>query len=236
MYTRLISLFCLIVFQAFAAGPFGSEYGMTKEQIIAAVGQSAVEHHADEPGDILTLTTAPKPHPDFIEYMVMVSPTQGLMKILAFSETIKTSQYGEGIKNKFGEIQKLLTKTYGSSDNTFDVLRAGSIWEEPQHWMMGLLKKERSLETVWHPKSTNHIVLLFLEAKASSTETGYLHQIREDIVYLSGSGGLRPWTSANREPAGPGGRERVSRRMEPMARRRITMLRWLYEPRWRQSR
>jgi len=50
LYTLLISLSCLIVFRAFAAGPFGFEYGMPKEQVIAAVGQDAVirNRHAAE--------------------------------------------------------------------------------------------------------------------------------------------------------------------------------------------
>jgi hypothetical protein len=37
---------------------------------------------------------------------------------------------------------------YGKSKR-YDFLKAGSLWKEPQYFMMGLLEKERELASVW---------------------------------------------------------------------------------------
>jgi hypothetical protein len=172
MYTRLIFLSCLIVFQGFAAGPFGFEYGMTKEQVIAAVGQNAVKKIQS---DVLTLTTAPKPHPAFETYQVMISPKLGLVKILAIGNTIGTNRYGNEIQTAFIETQEALVNNYGTPGVSYDFLRSGSIWAEHEDWMMGLAKGERVLATFWTPtNSPNHITSIELEANALSMEKGYL--------------------------------------------------------------
>jgi hypothetical protein len=64
------------------SGPFGFEHGMTREQVVTLVGRDAVKHFKGDLDDIVTLVTAPKPHPDFEEYMLMISPERGLVKIL----------------------------------------------------------------------------------------------------------------------------------------------------------
>jgi hypothetical protein len=172
MLARLVSLFCLTVFQIFAAGPFGFEYGMTKEQVIAAVGQNAVRKATD---DALEITTVPKPHPAFESYVLIISPTRGLVKIVAVGNTIKTNGLGGEVRDAFTETQVLVARNYGSPEKAFDFLRSGSIWNDPQDWMMGLAKKERVLTSFWaFVNSPNHITTMKLEAKALSAEAGYL--------------------------------------------------------------
>jgi hypothetical protein len=46
-------------------------------------------------------------------------------------------------------------KLYGQPSNSADFLRSGSIWREPEDWMMGLTKKERTLATWWVALSRN---------------------------------------------------------------------------------
>jgi len=155
-----------------SAGPFGFEYGMTKDAIIKLVGKDAVK---EDKGDLLVLKTAPKPHELFDTYMVIISPEHGLLKIRAVSRDIDTSQYGDEIKAQFGLIRKGLENVYGEPTHTFDFLRSGSIWDESKDWMTGLLKKERTLEVYWEFKPPKqHLTLVDLEVMALSRETGYL--------------------------------------------------------------
>src|SRR5690242_127870 len=93
-----------------APAPFGFTRGMTKQQIIAAVGRQSVLHEA---GDVLILSTAPSAHPDFSDYTVLVSPKAGLVKILATTNKIATSGSGDEVKAKFAEMRSALEKRYG---------------------------------------------------------------------------------------------------------------------------
>ena len=166
---RIIAALFLLVGSC-SAGPFGFEYGMTKDAVIKLVGKDAVK---EDKGDMLVLKTAPKPHELFDTYYVMISPERGLLKIRASSRDIDTSQYGDEIKEQFGVIRKGLEKVYGEPTVTFDFLRAGSIWDESKDWMMGLLKKERTLDVYWQfNPPRQHLTLVDLEANALSRETG----------------------------------------------------------------
>lgn len=118
------------------AGPFGFERGMTKEQIMKLLGAGSLIK-AD--GNVYTFSKVPKPHPLFEEYVLIISPTEGLLKVAAISKDIETSVYGEELKASFEEIRGALTKTYGEG-KTYDFLKYDSIWNEPKDWMMGMLK------------------------------------------------------------------------------------------------
>lgn len=160
-------------------GPFGFGYGMTTEQVVRLLGKQAVKEAKD---DRLLLATAPKPHPAFEEYMLFFSPKQGMLKIVAIGKTIQTNGFGEEARDAFIEIRDALQRTYGAP-NTHDFLKSGSIWGEPRDWMGGLLKNERVLAEFWDVKSTlpSHITSIELEAKALSSEEGYLRLAYEFV-------------------------------------------------------
>ncbi len=145
---------------------------MTKEQVVQLVGNQAVQDFKE---DVLTLTTAPKPYAAFEAYSLVISPDKGVLKIVAVGKTIGTNGFGSELHDAFNEIRGAVTTTYGKPE-TYDYLKSGSIWGEPQEWMMGLLKKERTLVAYWTVKDTkpNHITYIALEAAALSTEAGWL--------------------------------------------------------------
>lgn len=171
------------------AGPFGFDPGMTKQQIIEELGQNAIK---EAKGDVLTLRTAPRPYSGFEEYILIIDPKRGLVKLRALGVDISTSVYGDELKDAFNSIEKSIASSYGGSKR-YDFLRDGSIWNEPQDYMMGLLKKERALESFWpnndFTKLKGQVVMIDLEAKALSREKGYLildyefvgfHEYREE--------------------------------------------------------
>lgn len=177
MKTKFVSLLlsCLFVGQAWAAGPFGFEWGMTKDQVIKLVGQRALKPDDGDPDDLLTLTTAPKPHPNFEVYLLTISPQRGLVKLSAIGTTIATTRDGDTLKDRFNEISNTLRQTYGTPLSQYDFADSGSIWNQPEYWMMGLLKHERRLTTFWKlSEDPKHIDMICLEAKALTTTTGYL--------------------------------------------------------------
>jgi hypothetical protein len=144
---------------------------MTKEQIVAILGGKALTRVHD---DAYTFSTAPSAHPEFETYICFISPEKGLLKVVALSKDIETNSFGEAVKDRFEQVQAGLSKAYGQG-NLYDYLKEGSIWNEPQDWMMGLLKDERTLEAFWQLNlPQDHITIIALKAVAISREKGYL--------------------------------------------------------------
>jgi hypothetical protein len=148
--------------------PFGFKVGMTKAQVIQLVGPQSI---LKDDEDVLELSTAPIPHEDFNLYSISVSPTTGIVLVMAVSKEIETSAYGEGLKGKFDSLKNALGKKYGGPADSFDFLTDGSIWSEANDWMMGLNKKERTLAAYWKAAGD---VSVSLEALASSQESGFV--------------------------------------------------------------
>jgi len=87
-------------------------------------------------------SSLPRSHPDFNLYTLRITPTHGLCSIVAMGRVINTSVYGTELINAFNNIESSLTSKYGTPKH-LDYLLPGSIWHEPNDWMMSLLKKER---------------------------------------------------------------------------------------------
>lgn len=153
------------------SGPFGLHRGMTQEQVIQIVGKDAVK---EAKGDVLRLLAVPKSHRAFDEYSLIFSPNDGLLKIIAYGKDIRTNGFGDAVHDSFVEIRDAISTTYGKPYGTLDSVKEGSIWKEPQDWMMGLLKGERDLYSLWSKTLPNRISGIMIKAKALSTEKGYL--------------------------------------------------------------
>ena len=150
--------------------PFGLHPGMTRQEIMALVGAGAVDA-TNSKGDVLVLDTAPRPHPSFETYSLSISPSDGLLKVVAIGKDIQTNGYGIEIMAAFHQTAEALAATYGTPQ-TADWLKPGSIWDEQREWTMGLLKRERELFALWN-KDTRFSGIV-LESVALSQEVGYL--------------------------------------------------------------
>lgn len=153
-------------------GPFGFHAGMSRQEATAAVGLKAIDGETTDK-DSLGLKSAPKPHPDFSEYDLIIDSDLGLVKLIAVTPTLSTNSFGDELKDKFAKLATAVSDTYGKADK-FDYLRSGSIWSDPNDWTTGLFKKERTLEYIWQPTKGNpaQIVAISLEAVALSREAG----------------------------------------------------------------
>lgn len=151
------------------AGPFGLEMGMSLKDIGGKPKKIA-------PG-IYTLTNVPKPHLAFKIYVVRVAQKGGLFWIKAVGEDISTSVYGVELKLKFNKMKEKLEKIYGKHKTT-DLLLPGSIWKEPNEFMMAMVKKERFLVAFWDDAKgstlTKNIERIVLIALPNGRNKGYL--------------------------------------------------------------
>lgn len=167
---KIIASVAFILFAQVAnAGPFGLNMGMTIKQIDANAKQAA-------PG-VFTTSKVPKPHSAFETYAVKVGSKSGLCWIKAIGKDISTSAYGIELKSAFEEMEQKLTKAYGKGEKT-DLLLPGSIWKEPNEFMMAMIKKERFLMAVWEKNKGSELkddlVQVGLIASPGGRDKGYL--------------------------------------------------------------
>lgn len=104
----------------------------------------------------------------------LIVPDKGLLKVIILWN-IETNSHGDGIKQKFGELKKILSEKYGEG-KTIDRLKQGSMWDKPQYWMRSLETEERTL--MWGltdsiaDSDKNKLTGVFIEASASTGREG----------------------------------------------------------------
>ena len=78
----LIALFVFIlsIGSVFAQGPFGFERGMAREQITKLVGGKPAKTNSDI---VWETDKSPIPNSHFESFTLFISPTQGLLKVIA---------------------------------------------------------------------------------------------------------------------------------------------------------
>lgn len=153
------------------AGPFGVSKGMSLEELKTQGAFVATNQQF-----VYRAETIKNGHPDFEAYTAVLTPNQGLCKIQATGNDIETSGFGTELKSKYQSLIGAMSEKYGAPSNNFDFLRNGSLWTEPQYWMMGLLKKDRTLTAFWRKSEKNNL-------------PDSLHTIMIETIALSGSKG-----------------------------------------------
>ena len=127
-------------------GPFGLDAGLTKKNIEDMIGQTL--DVSETSTNLYFSKNIPKANSNFESYALVISPSVGLCQIRAIGKTINTDSYGIELKSVFEDLKSSLDSIYGKGKKE-DFLYPGSIWKEPQDWMMGLYKKERIYLTEW---------------------------------------------------------------------------------------
>ncbi len=157
-----------------ADGPFGFKQGLTRAEVESMMGESLTPLSGSK--NTYLLNTAPKPHNAFENYVVIIGEVTGLCGVRGIGKDITSSRHGIQLKASFNEMEANLSELYGSNEKT-DQLLPGSIWKEPQDWMMGILKEERFLFAQWPRKGQvlkNELDSVSLAARAKGGDTGYL--------------------------------------------------------------
>ena len=76
----------------------------------------------------------------------VIHPETGLLQV-TFYFLILTDNSGKSVQKKFKDLLGVLTKQYGMGEIR-DFLHPDSIWDSPDTWMIGLFKRDRTLQ--WH--------------------------------------------------------------------------------------
>jgi hypothetical protein len=135
------------------AGPFGFNYGMTKDQIVAIVGKDAV---IKDQGYILRVVKAPEADKNFEAYTLLISPDKGLLKIIAAGQTIDSSKYGIEIQVGFKTLRDSVAAEYGAPTKDYDFVQPDSPLQSPSDWTAALQKKQRVLASTWDLTEQKH--------------------------------------------------------------------------------
>ncbi len=156
------------------SGPFGLSMGMSVSRILALPG---AERIGDAPGAFF-VPRPPQPHPDFESIVVSAEDSIGLCKVTAIGKTLESASTGAQLRNRFDQLEIVLTGKYGRPLK-LDRLSTGSIWNEPNDWMMGIRVGERTYAAVWLRDSTgvelpDWASAIGLEAVAQGPNKGYL--------------------------------------------------------------
>lgn len=151
MFVKWYSIvFAMLLLVSFVAGqtiePFGFRQGLTKQQVIAMVGAGNVTAND---GDELTLSTAPKPNFNFSHYTLVISPTEGLLRILASTPDIKSGDTGDDLRLIFNRIVAGVTQKYGKPTLIQDYCNGGLGCSGDEFWMLSLFEKNRVLNARW---------------------------------------------------------------------------------------
>lgn len=160
-----------------ADGPFGLQEGLTLKNIEDMTGNNLTPVEGSV--NLYTIKTVPKPDSDFDGYGLLISPTVGLCQIRALGKTMPSDSYGLNIIQKFEDLDQILTSKYGAGKKT-DYLLPGSIWKEPQDWMMSLNKQERFLMKNWKDTEqpamkNNNLTEIGIQARAVDSSSGYIY-------------------------------------------------------------
>lgn len=120
--------------------------------------------------------TVPKPHPEFELYAIQYVEGVGICAVTAVSKTIENDSYGFTTKRRVDAIAKQLKQKYGVETLKFDRLLYGSIWDDPDDWMMGVHQNERFYFYGWDSdkgfKPGGEVIELVVSAVAGASDAG----------------------------------------------------------------
>jgi hypothetical protein len=150
--------------------PFGFRYGSSKDEVIKELGSAAVVKVS---GNQVTFKTAPSPHPEFELYNAFFSPKQGLLKVVAYSRDIATSDDGSELKNEFDRLRGGMETKYGPSKKV-DNCKGSDVDCEPQFYMMQLMEKNRSLFALWTESLAAPDTGIVIEGRALGINKGFI--------------------------------------------------------------
>lgn len=156
---------------ATADGPFGLSMGMSQDDMGPL-----------EPMDSPLLFMAeqvPVPSSHFDMYVVMMGEKAGLCAVRTITDPIDTNRFGHALTREFEKLQDALAERYNNEGTKVDLVMPGSLWDEPQDFMMGLRRDDRKLVTLWEANDNTamaaaNLSTITLEAKALTRSKGVL--------------------------------------------------------------
>ena len=130
---------------AVRAGPLGLEAGMSLGDL--------KQHVRLRPEGHYEFSTRRVPQgSEFASYRLLVTPSQGLCRITAWSELVRSDTSGARLRARFKQLELRLASKSGPGYRD-DRLDSNSLWTDSHDWMLALSKNERSLGTLWEDET-----------------------------------------------------------------------------------
>lgn len=149
-------------------GPFGLVIGSPVEQF------DCMESGTDS----IYRCTPSNPHPAFEIYAVKASSSHGICWIKAIGTDISDNGRGTNTKSKTDEIAAQVASVYGNWTDNFDFLSVGSIWDESDEWLMGMVQNDRYYGFTWGVEDgyepQKNVVSVYVGADATRSNVGYV--------------------------------------------------------------
>ncbi len=171
MAKRIIAILiiaCLLLSPLFA-GPFGLEFGWTKEDMIKSGAR--IIHEGPIAHNVLGYAIIPpKQYSSFENYYVYTNPEVGLFRIVAVSKyTASTTQ----LINQYQGTKNQLKSVYGDPIEELDEINPDSIWNAPSDLIRALYLGERIVATCWLPEVSDETDVAYVNY-AINSDDGYL--------------------------------------------------------------
>lgn len=125
-------------------GPFGFDMGQKIEEVVGA-------EKLDRPG-FYSVSTPPKPHPDFELVALEAYPETGICMIRGVGRDILGDGAGASIRTKVDSLADALEGKYGEPKKV-DFCRSNKIKCQSQFWMMTLDDNERVYGYSWESQN-----------------------------------------------------------------------------------
>ena len=169
----LLALLIPVLGQAQTPGPFGLNMGMSKAAIETGSKLEAVEGQSN----LYSTKIVPRPLDGVDFYTLLILPNAGLCQIRVAGRTINSSSHGVEIMARYRQLRDAIANTYGKYGES-DFLRSGSIWDEPEDWMMALRRNERVLQAAYDAEEgstmRNNVKQILLDAMAIDSSSGWI--------------------------------------------------------------
>ena len=168
-------LFPILIFISFPIEALSGQFGLEVGESIESIRGKGITLKNDG-GFWYVTNKLPKSNSQIDNYSLLITPVSGLCRIVGNTERIKTNSFGDQVKSKFEFFETALNKKYGISKK-YDFVREGSLWQDDQYWMMGILKRERYLRAAWRKDDNNlpsDIRAIVLSTHAIETDEGVI--------------------------------------------------------------
>lgn len=121
------------------SSPFGIEFysDISALQVIQDLGVG------------LYILMPPTPHPLLETYVVRSTASLGVVSIRGVGAVIENDKFGDATRAAVDRLANQLISRYQGARKQDD-LRFGSIWNEPEDWLSGLINNERYYSYFWH--------------------------------------------------------------------------------------
>lgn len=165
---------------------YAQHLGLTAGDSLEVVRRKTTGLKPTSESELYSATSLPQnPAGNDGDYRLMIGRRTGLCKITVYWTIRNDSQYGDGTKKKFKQLETALDKKYGSDGQKFNFTRAGALWDGDNEFMMSLLKKERYQTAYWQsakgqklPANTNIISLDTVGTSRSSALIALSYQFK----------------------------------------------------------